>query len=153
MAMSITYSNQKINIGCFYRPRSSTNDIQMLFNRLSWINPKLSHNLIATHFSPSSISSTIDLVFIPTFLHHSHLILPPVSSSDYNSILVTITLLTITWPFPHMKSNNCSFSCKFIHLCILFHLQMMCILYFTYSTVCRSSICHCVNHSVFKCLS
>ena len=39
---------------------------------------------------------------------------------------------------------------------ILFHLQMMYILYFTYSTVCspaRSSVSHCVNHSVFQCLS
>ena len=36
---------------------------------------------------------------------------------------------------------------------ILFYLQMMCILYFTYSTVCRSSVSHCVNHSVFQYLS
>ena len=70
----------------------------------------------------------------------------------------------------HMKSYNCTFVCKFIkicssmkvslvyinYLCILFNLQMMSILYFTYSTVCsptRSSVCHCVNHSVFQCLS
>ena len=39
------------------------------------------------------------------------------------------------------------------YLCILLHLQMMSILYFTYSTVCSPSVCHCVNHSVFQCLS
>ena len=39
---------------------------------------------------------------------------------------------------------------------ILFHLQMMSILYFTYRTVCsptRSSVSHCVNNSVLQCLS
>ena len=37
---------------------------------------------------------------------------------------------------------------------ILFHLQMMYILYFTYNTVCsptRSSVSHYVNHSVIQC--
>ena len=36
---------------------------------------------------------------------------------------------------------------------ILFHLQMMSILYFTYRTVCsptRSSVSHCVNNSLFQ---
>ena len=35
---------------------------------------------------------------------------------------------------------------------ILFHLQMMSILYFTYNIVCsptRSSVSHCINHSTF----
>ena len=44
----------------------------------------------------------------------------------------------------------------FNYLCILFHLQMMSILCFPYSTVCsptRSSMCHCVNHSVLQCFS
>ena len=39
---------------------------------------------------------------------------------------------------------------------ILFHLQMMSILDFTYRTVCsptRSSVSHCVNNSLFQCLS
>ena len=31
------------------------------------------------------------------------------------------------------------------YLFILLHLQMMSILYFTYSTVCSPSVCHCVN--------
>ena len=39
------------------------------------------------------------------------------------------------------------------YLCILFHLQMISILYFTYRTVCSPSVSHCVNHSVFQCLS
>ena len=39
---------------------------------------------------------------------------------------------------------------------ILFHLQMMSILYFTYTTVCsptRGSVSHCVNNSLFQCSS
>ena len=54
-----------------------------------------------------------------------------------------------------MKSYNHIFikmsSSVFVYmnyLCNVFHLQMMYILYFTYSTVCSPSVCHCVPFSI-----
>ena len=55
-----------------------------------------------------------------------------------------------------MKVSLLYISIIYALIIILFHLQMMSILYFIYSTVCsptRSSVSHCVNHSVFQCLS
>ena len=62
-----------------------------------------------------------------------------------------------------IQSNVCSsmqvsllhISIIYVLIIILFHLQKMSILYFPYSTVCSptSSVSHCVNHSVFECLS
>ena len=46
--------------------------------------------------------------------------------------------------------------CIYVLIIFLFHSQMMYILYFTYSVVCsptRSSVSHCVNDSIFQCLS
>ena len=46
-----------------------------------------------THFSHAGTPSTIDLAFIPSsLLHYTYSILPPVLSSDHNSILVSIHL-------------------------------------------------------------
>ena len=59
---------------------------------------------------------------------------------SYNHIFIKIC--------SSMKVSLCIYQ-LFMHS---FHLQMMSILYFTYSTVCSPSVCHCVNHSVFQCL-
>ena len=45
-----------------------------------------------THFSHSGTPSTIDLAFIPSTFQSNHVILPPVSTSDHNSILLFVSL-------------------------------------------------------------
>ena len=44
-------------------------------------------------------------------------------------------------------------SLLYISIICAFFFTYRCILYFTYSTVCSPNVCHCVNHSVFQCLS
>ena len=45
-----------------------------------------------THFSHAGTPSIIDLAFIPSTFHSNHSILPPVSSSDHNAILLSVSL-------------------------------------------------------------
>ena len=44
-----------------------------------------------THFSPSGSPSMIDLAFVPTSYNWSYDVLPPISSSDHNSVLLSVS--------------------------------------------------------------
>ena len=69
----------------------------------------------------------------------------------------TIYYYEIMKSYNHKCIKICSsVFCIYVLIIILLHLQMMYILYFTCSTVChstRSSVNHCVNHSVLQWLS
>ena len=54
-----------------------------------------------THYSHSASPSVIDLVFVPSDMHATCSILPPVSNSDHNSIL-------LDFPFNLNSSTSCS---------------------------------------------
>ena len=54
------------------------------------------------HTSHTDLTSIIDLVFVPSHVHASSLVVPSVSSSDYNSILTEISP-----PSPHL-SRKCT---------------------------------------------
>ena len=48
-----------------------------------------------THFSHSGSPSIIDLVFLPSTFSSNYAILPPVSSSDHNSLYLPLHLFTV----------------------------------------------------------
>ena len=74
-----------------------SNSISPLFHKVSVLSDSFSLLQIiqkATHYSNSGSPSTIDLVFIPTsFQLCPYSILPPVSSSDHNTILFSLNFL------------------------------------------------------------
>ena len=47
---------------------------------------------VPTHYSYSSIPSTIDLIFVPSNLSCPSFVFPPLSSSDHNSLLFIVPL-------------------------------------------------------------
>ena len=54
------------------------------------------HISTPTHFSLNGYPSIIDLIFTPSTFPTSHIILPPVSTSDHNAILSFISLPSST---------------------------------------------------------
>ena len=79
----------------FSSPSSSLNLINSISDLFS-LNQIVSQ---PTHFSVSNSPSLIDLVFIPASLpHYSCNVLPPISNSDHNSILLSLPLPTVTPP-------------------------------------------------------
>ena len=58
-----------------------------------------------THFSHAGTPSIIDLAFIPSTFHSNHSILPPVSSSDHNAILLSVSL-PFSFPRPYKSSRR-----------------------------------------------
>ena len=58
-----------------------------------------------THFSHAGTPSIIDLAFIPSTFHSNHSILPPVSSSDHNAILLSVSL-PLSFPRPYKSSHR-----------------------------------------------
>ena len=58
-----------------------------------------------THISHSGTPSTIDLAFIPSIYQSNHVILPPVSTFDHNSILLSVYLPPSSF-LPHVKSSS-----------------------------------------------
>ena len=59
-----------------------------------------------THFSHAGTPSLIDLAFIPSTFRSNHSILPPVSSSDHNTILFSVSL-PFSFPRPYKSSRRC----------------------------------------------
>ena len=59
-----------------------------------------------THFSHSDTPSTIDLVFIPSTFSYNYVILPPVSSSDHNSILLSVSIPSSISPRPPKSTRR-----------------------------------------------
>ena len=103
---------------------------------------------------PTSFFIFVENVFLFLFLSFFFL-------NDVNILFVdcrnTRVSYNIMKSYNHIFIKICSsmkVSLVYInYLYILCLLQMMSILYFTYSTVCSPSVYHCVNHSVFQCLS
>ena len=59
-----------------------------------------------THFSHAGTPSIIDLAFIPSTFTSNYLILPPLSSSDHNAILLCISSIFSFSPFHTLPPSH-----------------------------------------------
>ena len=94
-SLAHSYTRNLILVGDFNVNYLSSSS---LLNQLHAISDLFSLDQIVTqptHFSPSGTPSLIDLVFVPSSLpSHSCNVLPPISNSDHNSILCSLSLST-----------------------------------------------------------